>query len=482
MNDILLSKRLQEQYRIFSEDEKRDLGRYLSSPYFNRDKNLQGLHSYLCGTQPGDERYNKKSAWQAVFKGVPYNEKKLAYLVSDLMAAADEFIYTRYTLTHKPRYTHVLDEYYTLREATENRKTLAARVLKSNSATLPVMSPDYYLEQHYNAELIEELHTSSLKNYRKYIAGARKHEPSGLDVYYIIEKLRQMCLVANDNNVFGTDTHCFYAPEILALVKQGTLAANPFIQAYLSLYGLITQKTETHYLRVKQVIEKHGYDFEDKTLADFFTYARNFCIGKINAGQSRYFDELFDLYNQGLQKRVLLLNGEINERNYKNIVTTALRTGQYEWILEFINDYRYQLNKAVRENAYNYNMANYLFHTGQYDKALRNLQKVQLSDLFYGLDTRSLMLKCYFELDEKEAFLNAYYSFRVFVQRRKNVSEQHRKNYLNFLRIAKKLMNLRPRDKKAIAALQADIAGAKALADKNWIQQKLQVYALPDKH
>src|SRR6185503_4848040 len=99
----------------------------------------------------------------------------------------------------------------------------------------------------------------------------------------------------------------------------------------------------------------------------------------------------------------------------------------------FINEYRYKLNTSVRENSFNYNLANYFFHVGRFDKALQNLQKVSLTDLFYGLDARSLMLKCYYELDEHQAFLNAYYSFRAFVRRKKNVSEQHRRNYLNFL-------------------------------------------------
>jgi hypothetical protein len=87
-----------------------------------------------------------------------------------------------------------------------------------------------------------------------------------------------------------------------------------------------------------------------------------------------------------------------------------------------------------------------------------------------------MMIKCYYELDEKEAFMNAYYSFRVFVQRRKNVSEQHRKNYSNFLRIAKKLVNIRPKNKKSIENLAREISTTKALADKNWLEEKLKMY------
>jgi hypothetical protein len=104
------------------------------------------------------------------------------------------------------------------------------------------------------------------------------------------------------------------------------------------------------------------------------------------------------------------------------------------------------------------------------------LQKVQLNDLFYGLDARSLMLKCYYELDEKEAFLNTYFSFRMFVQRRKNVSEQHRKNYLNFLRVSKKLMNIRPSNKQSVLKIQREIYNSKALADKNWLEAKVKVF------
>ncbi len=476
MIELPFSTRLEELYRILSEAEKRELARYLASAYFNRDASLLGLHQFLCKEQPQEVRYDKKAAWKFVVPKAQYNEKKFRYMVSDLISSTEEFIYTQQTQNAKPNFVHVLDEYYTLREADENKSSLATKIINRKNAKKNILSPEYFLEQHFKNELIEELHASSLKTYTKFIAENRKNAPSGLDVYYVIEKLRQMCLEANDNNVFGTKTKCFYETETLRLASSKLFFENEFVRAYLSVYYMLVEKTEQQYFTLKKIIAQHGYDFEDKNLAEIFTYARNFCIGKVNAGRSEFFEELFDLYEQGLQKRVLLLNGEINERNFKNIVTTALRTKKYDWTFDFINEYRYQLNKVVRENAYNYNLANYFFHTKEYDKALRNLQKVQLSDLFYGLDARSLMLKCYFELDEKEAFLNSYFSFRIFVMRRKNVSEQHRRNYLNFLRIAKKLMNLRARDKKAIQNLQNEIKSAKALADKSWLEEKLKIY------
>lgn len=468
------STRLHEIYRILPDAGKRDLDRYLASPYFTGNKNLLKLHRFLCEPQLA-ETHNKNAAWNFTFPKSAYNEKKFRYLVSDLIAAVDDFIYTQQILYNKPRYTHLLGRYYTMHEAAENKAALGNRLIKQKDKTKTVTGPDYFLEQHYNNELAEELQTGSLKTYLKYIEQHRKDEPGGLDTYYVIEKLRQMCLTANDNNVFGTRLSIFYQAQVLQLAGQN-FSDEPFVQAYLSVYRLLTGKKQDEYFNLKKIIDRHGYDFEDANLAELFTYARNFCIARVNAGHTAFFEELFELYDLGLKKRALLLDGEINERNYKNIVTTALRTQKFDWALQFINDYRYQLNKAVRDNAYHYNLANYYFHVRQYDKGLRYLQKVQLSDLFYGLDARSLMLKCYFELDEKEAFLNACYSFRVFIGRRKNVSLQHRNNYQNFLRLAKKLMNLRPRNKAAVQKLHTEIEAAKAIADKNWLQQKLQPY------
>lgn len=471
-----ISTRLEELYKTFSLAEKRDLSRFIDSPYFNRDKNLLLLHEFLSNIE-----FNvpdlKLKAWRSVFKSERYNDKKFRYLISDLIARTEEFIFTESISRSKPGFARTLEQYFTARGASLNKRSLAEKMRNGKKVKRSILSPEYYLQKHYEDELVTESYMGSLKQYVKYITEHRNSEPSGLDVFYIIEKLRELCVVANDNNVFGVHVKSYYQNEILELAARSLFSKNPFVKAYLSVHHMLTTKDEQHYFVLKKLIDEHGYDFEDKHLAELFLYARNFCIGRINAGNHKFFSEIFDLYEQGLSKRVLLLNGEINEQNFKNIVTTGLRIGKHKWVFDFIHEYRYKLGKAVRENAFNYNLANYLFHTKQYAKALQSLQKVSLSDLFYGLDVRSLTIKCYYELDEQEAFFNAYESFRVFVTRRKNVSEQHRRNYLNFLRIAKKLMNLRPRDKKNIQNIQQEIKSQKALADKNWLEEKINFFA-----
>jgi hypothetical protein len=472
----IISARLEELYTILSAVEKKELERFLASPYFNRNNSLLLLHQFLSEVNVTDKKYNKAVAWRAVFKNVSYNEKKFRYLVSDMLAAIDDFIFINEMLKTKPSDIHLLDEYYSVHDAPLSKASLTTKIVSGNKSKHLIKTPAYYLQQHYEQELLEELNSASLKNYLKYIKRNRSEAAGGLDIFYVIEKLRQLCLFANDNNIFGVNMNTYQQQRVLKEAATFPFNENIFVQAYLNVYRMLTLRSEKYYFCLIEILQKHGFEIALNNLVELFTYARNFCIARINAGQHHFYTEIFELYKQGLDKNILLPNGQINKINFKNIVTTGLRIGEHVWVFDFIQQYQYKLNKSLRNDAYHYNFANYCFHTRQFDKALKSLQKVQLNDLFYGLDARSLMLKCYYELDEKEAFLNTYFSFRMFVQRRKNVSEQHRKNYLNFLRVSKKLMNIRPSNKQSVLKIQREIYNSKALADKNWLEAKVKVF------
>lgn len=94
---VSFSTRVEELYHILSEAEKRDLSRYLASSYFNRNERLFSLHQFLCSNKSDEAKYNKNSAWKFVFPKERYQEKKFRYLVSNLIAAVEEFIYTQQT-------------------------------------------------------------------------------------------------------------------------------------------------------------------------------------------------------------------------------------------------------------------------------------------------------------------------------------------------------------------------------------------------
>src|SRR5690606_22243304 len=95
-------------------------------------------------------------------------------------------------------------------------------------------------------------------------------------------------------------------------------------------------------------------------------------------------------------------------------------------------------------------------------------------DVFYLLDSKTTLMKTYYELDEASAFYSLKDSFRILLRRKKLISEQSRVNYLNFLQLISKLFRAEPRNKKQIAELQQLISETPNAADRSWIEEKMR--------
>ncbi len=88
------------------------------------------------------------------------------------------------------------------------------------------------------------------------------------------------------------------------------------------------------------------------------------------------------------------------------------------------------------------------------------MQQVKSDDVFLNLNARNLLLKIYLELEEYEALKAHLNSFEVFI-RRKKTPNPHRTNYLNIIKLSRKIIQLNPHDKAAKAALRKEIEGEK---------------------
>ena len=84
-----------------------------------------------------------------------------------------------------------------------------------------------------------------------------------------------------------------------------------------------------------------------------------------------------------------------------------------------------------------------------------------------------MLLKTYYELEEILAMDSLIDSFRIYLRRNKLISKEVKQRYLNVLRFVKKLSNT-PNDVAAIEKVKKQIHDCKALADKNWILEKVE--------
>jgi vacuolar-type H+-ATPase subunit I/STV1 len=184
-----------------------------------------------------------------------------------------------------------------------------------------------------------------------------------------------------------------------------------------------------------------------------------------------------------LQKDLLLEDGWLTEWRYKNLVTVGCRLKDFEWTENFIHEFKPKLNKNVRENAFNYNLAYFYYAVDKMDEALEILNNVKFTDMVYILDSRGLILRIYFDQDEEDPMAYQIESFQSYLKRNKSVSESVRKRYTNLLRYLRKLSRIRSnlkfkRDKDLLDDLndlKTNIdANRQEIANPIWFKTKIE--------
>jgi len=84
-----------------------------------------------------------------------------------------------------------------------------------------------------------------------------------------------------------------------------------------------------------------------------------------------------------------------------------------------------------------------------------------------------MLLRMYFETGETDALESLLDSFETYIRRQKDLG-YHGENYLNLIRLTRKLLQTPPGEKDARKKLTAEIASSKALAEREWLLEKIR--------
>lgn len=469
-----------EMLKHFSTKELSRFSDYLASPFFNKDEELLVFYNYVKKYAPEFDAKNIEKE-RLLAKGIPgltLNEKKIGYMMSDIVEHCENYIrYNNHFEEDIEGYVHLLSTYnkwgtdklfeQTLREA---RNTLT----KNPFRNAPYFFKEYLLQSEVNLFFDRQ-------KKRAYDASLQE-AANFLDLFYISTKLKYSCELINRQKLVVTDYNLRLLKEISDHLKENSYEEYPSITIYYQILMTFTDTdTEVHFEELKKLLDEHTTKFPPDEARDMYAYAQNFAIRKINAGEKRFLREYFDLSKAALEKELLMVDGNLSPWTFKNLVIAALRVGEFNWAEQFIKNYKNRLNEKFRSNAYNYNQGALLFFKGQYGDALRLINQVEYTDIFYALDTRTMQIKIYYQLDEWDPMQSAIEAFKVYLRRNKTLSENVKLLYNNFLKYTDKLSRLTKRDKPKLTELKQKIEETKQIADLGWLQQKVDEKLIDNK-
>ncbi len=453
--------------KSFSKHDRNSFVRFIASPWLNTNETIIALFPILDEAIRKQQLGSRAELYKRLYPERKYQDKEMRYLLSDL--------------------TRCLENYLACRELFANEALLFQLKLKGLAEKNCEKAYDF--EHHQFEKWHRNQHSRDAEYYLSTFLMHYQHQQYAfrksrrkkvirfdelmkeLDVFYLARKLQLMAESANAQNILEAEYTVHLSEEIRKLATDPAFSGIPVIEIYFQvLMSIISSEAEPHFGQLRTLLSRHAGIFPVSELNDLYQYIRNYCIKKINLGETSYQPVLFEIYQEILANKRLLRNDYLSQWEFKNMTTLGLRLGQLKWVENFIRKYSYYLNPEEKRNAVLYNLANLHFHKKDYSAALRLFQRVSLTDIYYQLDVRSIQLKIYYEQGDEETLLFHAAAFKIFLSRNKLISAYQRTLYRNLVNFAIRLVHAGTSPRK-IQTLKQKLSRTSQVADQQWIRQ-----------
>ncbi len=457
---------------------------YVHSPFFNKHEKLKKFASILSESYSElDELFaDRKQLFKKVFpEEKKFSEQKFFDHCTYMLRLFDDF------LAHNKVFDDAaLKKELTLKEYLSKKliKQLPAKLDKHKLQIEKQISvtDDTFRQLSATHDLFDQYHFAVDARSRN----AHLQEKSdSLDTHFILQKLKTACEMINRSNIVKVDFKTAFIENIIKWIEEDERLKNiPAIAIYYSIYKTLTEPEKTsNYNQLIKLLDEHATSFSPQEARVMFEYAKNYCIKKINSGNSDYLREIFSIYQKLLDTKIIFdQNNLITEWDYKNIVTVGTRINEKKWTEKFIHRLKDSMSKDVRENAFRYNLASFYYANRNFKKAIEILRDVEFTDVYYQLGARSLLLKAYYEAEEFQPLQSLIESFKMYLHRNKAVSGYQKIVHHNLLRMTNHLLKLKmnfefsgkEQNQKRMKRIHALIEKDKRITNLDWLMGELK--------
>ncbi len=451
----------------FSGYEWRSFLTFLSSPYFNRRDELAGLARLLRSKLQQSALPERAQLYEEWAPGAPYDERAFNHQLSELQQLAERFLAVR-----RFEAEGVLADYMLLRECVDRRLEKpyahALRRARRQLQQFPERDEEYWL-QRYLLDEVSERHFES-RQVRRFDPALQAASDS-LEAFFLTKKLKFLCAMIDRQKIITGAYDRRMVDELKQYLAGGDFRTVPAVDLYYRLLVLLTEApADTHFNSFREALREHRSVFSPAEQRDLYYFAINYCIQQLRYGEKRYATLLMALYREGLEHGALLDGGRLSPWTFKNMVKLGLGLEQFDWVESFITRYAGQLPQKQQDDAFHFNLADLYYHRRDFSNAFEHLNKVEFSDIHYSLGAKVMLLKIYYETEAEEALLSLLSSFRLYLQRNRQLPRQIKAPYQNFIALLGQLQ----RDNVSRSTLLERIQDTKMLSERSWLMRQLQ--------
>lgn len=457
----------------FDKLEQNRIRKFISSPYFNKDKVVCNLFEILVEeiNAPSKISWTKEKIWEHLVPDLSFDDTRLRKYQSDLLKLIEKFL-----IQEEFETDNYIAQTYLLRSIKKRKlKKLHNSALKSVKeipGKITHRDGNFYLGQF----LIETSYDQLISDFEEKKTEKTNLEEMSklLDYFYIGEKLKIYCEVLSRKKFAQHEYEISLIEDVLDFAEREQYQKIPFIAIYYQIFKMYAEPLEIqHYYKFQQLLLDSSHFFPRSQEKIFYDFAQNYCINQLNQGNSIFLKELFGVYKNLIDKDFFMLEGHMESLEFRNIVVVGLRNGAFDWTENFIYKYINILPAELRENTLSFNLSQLYFYQKKYSNVVKILQEVEYNDYITNCNAKTTLIGAYYEEGEFEPLFSLLESFRVYLNRNKEIPLARKINYKNLIRFTKKLISLPPTNKKAFSQLKAEVEATKNIPSRDWLLEKI---------
>lgn len=471
--------KLIEIIKTLTPQEFRRFGKYINSPFFNKDKSVLKLYGFVKKYYSKLDKIEitREKAFKFLYPERRYNDARIRFLMAKLTKLLEEYlIYLQ--LNENKHFNDIR-----LLSAISERKLggyfyYYSKRAKNNLEKHPYRNFTYYSNKH---ELDFRIHNFTVHNQKNIGINTLQQQSESLDLFYTIKKLSYSADMIQRKDYFRVKYKTTFLDPLLKYLKKidistgGKLYAKfPTIAIYYLLLLLLREKDgDKYYEKLKLLLNKHHKLFTLSEARYLYNIITNYLNYKIYTGDLYYTGEAFETYKRILKENYLHVGKYISQYNYHNVASAGVLLKKYNWVEDFLVKYKEQVDPKFRENLFNLEYAWLLYSKKEYEKALKILKKVEDINYNYYLETRKLLMRIYYETYQIVELFSLIDTFNHFLKRSTLLSENIKHDFLNFSSFISKILKIRIKEKDNISEVKKLLSDCKNVDGKDWLIEKV---------
>lgn len=472
----MLQTKLLRLLKKLDAGEFKGFHRFLQSPVFNTNTRVIALYELLKKHYPAFDspKLVREKVYAKLYPKKKYSYQQFANLLSEFTRLTEEY------------FTHLAFKADTF----QRRKLLAQSYRerdmydlfeKETEDLLVITNVETNAVNFQRAyDILQEFyfHPNTAKREKK--VAVLNEMAAYLDNYYLNTKLLLAVEMKSREKILNESHDIPLLNEIKTLA--GTKKDNPSIYFYFLLLQVIESNQEKSFFELKNYLFEHSELIAQPLRTTIFRILNNFCLAAIRNGKSNFAFEHLDLYEFGIKKELILVNGRISTYSFLNAITSGILCNKIDWVNTFIYKYQKYIPTTNKKGIMQLTKAFIAFHEHQYEKVTNLLFDFKSPLSALNIISRTLLTRAYFEILVKdgtyyELYLSHIESFNKYIYRINDLNQNWIKSSQNFIYYMKQLGKLLVEKKNSnidLSELQLEIKNTEPLSSQNWFVKRIE--------